>query len=105
MRKTARTVRSWQAARLLPGGGETGVYVIGLIITLEFIPTARSERPSPARANGSRDLSERCPDPLLRDAVDHRKVGSSKLALQDIIEDGKRLVGFEHPGRFLFPDW
>jgi hypothetical protein len=34
--------------------------------------------------------------------VDRSKVPSGKLALHDIIDQGERLVGFEHPAGFCF---
>ena len=34
--------------------------------------------------------------------MDRSKVRSGKLALHDIIDDGKRSVGFEHPAGFCF---
>ena len=80
----------------------TGNHVVGSVIALAFTPTVRGERPDPARANSPRDLPERCPNQLLWDAVDRSKVPSGKLALHDIIDEGKRLVGFEHPAGFCF---
>ena len=67
-----------------------------MVIALAFIPTALGERPDPARANSPRDLPERCPNRLLWDAVDRSKLCGSKVALHAIIDDGERLVGFEH---------
>src|ERR1700722_3806824 len=92
--------RSRQATRLLPGGGETGCHVVGLLIALEFIPAAGVERPDPARANRSGDVPKRCPNPFLWIAVYHRELVSRQLALHDIIDEGERLLGFEHPAFF-----
>ena len=47
---------------------------------LEGIPAAGPERPDAARAKRPRDLPERCPDPLLGDTVDRRKLRRRKLA-------------------------
>jgi hypothetical protein len=62
----------------------------------------RGERPDPARANSPRDLPERCPNRLLWGALDRSKVPSGNLALHDIIDEGERSVGFEHPAGFCF---
>jgi hypothetical protein len=75
-----RAVRSWQAARLLPGGDETGGHPVRVFIPLEGIPAAGLERPDTARANRPRDVPERCADPLLWHTVDRRKVPNIKLA-------------------------
>jgi hypothetical protein len=69
---------------------------------MEGIPAASVQRQDAAGTlNHVRDVSERCLNPILLDAVDHSKLGSTQLASHDIIDEGERLVGFEHPASSL----
>jgi hypothetical protein len=61
---------------------------------LEGIPTAGGERQDAARAlNCPRNLSERCLNSSLRNAVDDGKLIGRQLSLHDIIDKGEGLAG------------
>jgi hypothetical protein len=66
----------------------------------EGIPAAGLERADPAQPNRPRDVPERCINRPLWDAVDRGKIPCRKIGRHNIIDEGERLVGFEHPSGF-----
>jgi hypothetical protein len=92
--------RSRQAPRLIPGGGETRSHLVRAFMPSEGIPAAGLERADPAQPSRPRDVPERCINRPLWDAVDRGKIPCRKIARHNIIDEGERLVGFEHPSGF-----
>src|ERR1700722_12133263 len=83
-----RALKVRQVSCLLPGSGKTGGHIVGLFIPPEFIPAAGLERPDPARADSPADVSKRCLDPLVWNAVNPRKLVSCQFALHNSIDEG-----------------